>query len=260
MKLSVSHDTTYRYADEVRASIQYLRLTPRETARQKVLSWKLDFPEKSKAAQQIDPYGNVMHVLTLDDLHQTIAIHAKGQVEINESCESEPDGGVSPLPYLRMSTLTTPDDALRGFVEKTCGESRDRAALLTLMDAVRHAMPHKRGVTRVDTRAAQAFALGAGVCQDHTHVFVTCARLLGIPARYVSGYLLSKEEGGELVNHAWAEAWFDGAWYSFDVTHRLSRPERHLKLAVGLDYLDACPVRGVCRSGGQAQVTESVSE
>lgn len=253
MKHSISHDTTYRYADEVRASIQYLRLTPCETARQKVLAWRLDFPEKAKAAQQLDPYGNVMHVLTLDELHQTLVIHAEGRVEIDESCECEPDTQ-SPLPFLRISTLTTPDDALRDFVRKTCGEQCDRAALITLMDAVRHAMPYKNGVTRVDTRAAQAFALGAGVCQDHAHVFVTCARLLGVPARYVSGYLLSDEKADELVSHAWAEAWFDGAWYSFDVTNGLSRPERHLKLAVGLDYLDACSVRGMCRSGGQAQM------
>ncbi|MCY1528322.1 hypothetical protein D9M68_634230 [compost metagenome] len=74
-----------------------------------------------------------------------------------------------------------------------------------------------------------------------------------MPARYVSGYLYT-ENSSHLASHAWAEAWLDGAWYSFDVTNGLARPERHLKLAVGLDYLDACPVRGMRRGGGGEQM------
>lgn len=104
-------------------------------------------------------------------------------------------------------------------------------------------------MTAVDSTAAQAFAGRAGVCQDYTHAFLACARSLGIPARYVSGYLCTEDES-HLASHAWAEAWLDGGWYSFDVTNRLDQPERHLKLAVGLDYLDACSVRGMRWSGG----------
>ena len=105
-------------------------------------------------------------------------------------------------------------------------------------------------------RAVQAWG-GAGVCQDHTHAFLACARSLGIPARYVSGYLCT-EDASHLASHAWAEAWLDDGWYSFDVTNRLARPERHLKLAVGLDYLDACPVRGMRRGGGGEQMHAKV--
>jgi transglutaminase-like putative cysteine protease len=108
-------------------------------------------------------------------------------------------------------------------------------------------------VTKVDTSAAEAFEAKAGVCQDHTHAFLACARSLHVPARYVSGYLFS-ESSEHLACHAWAEAWIDDAWYSFDVTNGLSKPERHLKLAVGLDYLDACPVRGMRRGGGFEQM------
>ena len=118
-------------------------------------------------------------------------------------------------------------------------------------------MTYTPGVTEVDTSAAQAFAKRAGVCQDHTHAFLACARSLGIPARYVSGYLYS-ENSEHLSSHAWAEAWLDDAWYSFDVTNQLARPERHLKLAVGLDYLDACPVRGMRRGGGFEQMHAKV--
>jgi len=118
------------------------------------------------------------------------------------------------------------------------------------MHALAARMPYSPGATSVDTTAAEAFAGGAGVCQDHTHAFLACARSLGVPARYVSGYLFTNDSE-HLASHAWAEAWLDGAWYSFDVTNGLARPERHLKLAVGLDYLDACPVRGMRRGGGE---------
>lgn len=255
MKLAIHHDTTYRYADQVRASIQYLRLTPQSSARQRVLDWQLELPPSVHA--QRDGHGNILHVLTLDEPHQSIVIGARGRVEIDEDCESESSDG-SPLPYLRNTALTMPDGALREFARGCCGERRDRAALIELMEALHQRMPFTPGVTHVDTPAAEAFALGLGVCQDHTHVFLACARSLGIPARYVSGYLCTAG-CSELASHAWAEAWIDGAWYSFDVTNRLTRPLRHLKLAVGLDYLDACPVRGM-RRGGQVQMHAQLLE
>lgn len=253
MKLSIHHDTTYRYADRVRASIQYLRLTPQDSARQRVLDWQLDLPESVHA--QRDGHGNILHVLTLDEPHQAIVIGARGQVEIDENCESESDPA-SPLPYLRCTPLTTADAALREFARMVCGERRDREALIELMEQLHQRMPFTPGVTQVETAAAEAFALGLGVCQDHTHVFLACARSLHIPARYVSGYLCTAGSD-QLASHAWAEAWIDDAWYSFDVTNRLVRPERHIKLAVGLDYLDACPVRGM-RRGGQEQMHAQV--
>ncbi len=101
---------------------------------------------------------------------------------------------------------------------------------------------YQPGATRVDSTAIEAFGARAGVCQDHAHAFLACVRSQGVPGRYVSGYLYT-EDDTHLASHAWAEAWLGDGWYSFDVTNRLGRPERHLKLAVGLDYLDACPVR-----------------
>ncbi|SDH78187.1 transglutaminase family protein [Pseudomonas panipatensis] len=249
MKLSISHDTTYRYDDLVRASIQYLRLTPQESERQHVLSWELTLPRPARA--QRDPYGNVLHVLSIDEPHEAIVIRARGQVEIDESRELEHDGQ-SPLPFLRFTRLTTPDEALRAFAASQCAGQRDRAALIGLMQALHERMPFRPGATRVDSTAAEAFAGGAGVCQDHTHAFLACARSLGVPARFVSGYLYQGSDQ-DLASHAWAEAWLDDAWYSFDVTNQLARPERHLKLAVGLDYLDACPVRGMRRGGGMGE-------
>jgi len=246
MRLSISHDTTYHYADQVRASIQYLRLTPHDSERQRVLSWQLELPRPVRA--QLDPYGNILHVLTLDEPHESIAIGARGQVEIDERREAEHESQ-SALPFLRFTRLTAADEALRDFAQRHCASRRDRSALIGLMHALNAHISYLPGITATETSAAEAFAGRQGVCQDHTHAFLACARSLDIPARYVSGYLCTEDEN-HLASHAWAEAWLDGAWYSFDVTNCLDRPERHLKLAVGLDYLDACPVRGMRRGGG----------
>ncbi|WP_044875308.1 transglutaminase family protein [Pseudomonas sp. LFM046] len=255
MKLSIRHDTTYRYDDQVRASIQYLRLTPQESERQHVLNWELTLPRPVRA--QVDPFGNIFHVLTLDEPHDAIVISARGLVEIDEQREVEHDTH-SALPFLRFTRLTTADEALRELAEHQCGPRRDRNGLIDLMEALHEQMPFRKGVTGVDSTAAEAFAVGAGVCQDHTHAFLACARSLGIPARFVSGYLYQGNDQN-LASHAWAEAWLGDAWYSFDVTNKLARPERHLKLAVGLDYLDACPVRGMRRGGGGEQMHAKVA-
>ncbi|MCE1118439.1 MULTISPECIES: transglutaminase family protein [Pseudomonas] len=254
MKLAIHHDTRYTYADQVSASIQFLRLTPQSNARQQILAWQVQMPKSVRS--QLDPYGNVLHVLTLEEPHSALALCAKGQVEIDPTLEVEHDSQ-SPLPFLRTSRLTLADQALLDFARQHCGSRRDRAALIALMEGLAERMPYSPGATAVDSSAAEAFAAGMGVCQDHTHAFLACARSLGVPARYVSGYLCT-EDASHLASHAWAEAWLDDGWYSFDVTNRLARPDRHLKLAVGLDYLDACPVRGMRRGGGTESMLAQV--
>ncbi|MCG6576160.1 transglutaminase family protein [Pseudomonas sp. AF32] len=254
MKLSIRHDTTYRYTDDVCTSIQFLRLTPKDSPRQRVLQWHLELPRLVRS--QLDPYGNILHVMTVDEPHGALVLTAYGEVQINQTVEMEPDHQ-SPLPFLRTSRLTQADEALSAFAQEQCAGRRDRAALADLMDGLVTRMPYSLGTTAVNSTAAEAFAGGSGVCQDHTHAFLACARSLGIAARYVSGYLCTEDES-HLASHAWAEAWLDDGWYSFDVTNRLIRPDRHLKLAVGLDYLDACPVRGMRRGGGAEQMQARV--
>ncbi|HBO5610594.1 TPA: transglutaminase family protein [Pseudomonas aeruginosa] len=250
MRLSITHDTTYRYEDRVRASIQYLRLTPQDSERQHVVDWRLDLPRPARPLR--DPYGNILHVLTLDEPHESVLIAAHGLVEIDEEREVEHDRQ-SPLPFLRSTRLTGADAEMRAFAERAMGGRKDRGGLLDLMHALHEHILYQPGSTRVDSTAIEAFGARAGVCQDHAHAFLACIRSQGVPGRYVSGYLYTKDDT-HLASHAWAEAWLGDGWYSFDVTNRLGRPERHLKLAVGLDYLDACPVRGLRRGGGCEQM------
>ncbi|PZQ37463.1 MAG: transglutaminase, partial [Ectopseudomonas oleovorans] len=185
-----------------------------------------------------------------------IVIGARGQVEIDETCEAEHERQ-SALPFLRFTRLTQADDAIREFAAQQSKARTDRNGLIDLMHALNAHIAYQPGITEVDTSAVEAFAGRRGVCQDHTHAFLACARSLGVPARYVSGYLYT-DDAEHLASHAWAEAWVGDAWYSFDVTNCLARPERHLKLAVGLDYLDACPVRGMRRGGGCEQMHAQV--
>ncbi len=259
MRLSIVHETKYQYATPANYTIQYLRLSPQPTPRQKVLNWQLDLP--GPARQFLDGFGNTAHVLVIDKPHHEIRIRARGEVELDteDTPVILPDSGPHrPELFMRSTELTAQDEALvrfsEGFRKQTANNRA--AAVEALMTAVREKVDYQKGVTQVTTTAAKAFSRGAGVCQDHAHVFVACCRQLRIPARYVSGYLAPKELSDaagaprELASHAWAEAWIDGVgWQGFDVANDVRAHGRHVRLAVGLDYLDACPVRGFHRGG-----------
>ncbi|CAI1788034.1 Uncharacterized protein conserved in bacteria [Serratia ficaria] len=247
MKLNIEHSTHYRYAQQVQRSTQYLRLTPQNSRHQRILSWQLTLPEH--AVRTTDAFGNVLHVLTLDEPHQAITIQAHGVVEIEDGVDDLALGHLSPLVFLRYSPLTQPDAAIQAFALRYHQPQAVLAGLERLMGELLLKMPYSPGATQVTDSAVDAFATGSGVCQDHTHVFLACCRNLNIPARYVSGYLYS-EDSTHVATHAWAEAWVEDRWHSFDITNNTRLPNQHLKLAVGIDYLDACPVRGMRLGGG----------
>lgn len=256
MRLSILHETRYRYASPAEYSIQYLRLSPPSTQQQRVLTWSLDLPVPARPF--LDGFGNVAHVLVIDRPHQEICIRATGEVEVDDSPIIIPDVGPHrPDLYTRTTQLTARDQALVRFSERFRRMKDPTAVAEALMDAIRDKVKYRAGITTVTTPAAQAFALGAGVCQDHAHVFVSCCRHLNIPARYVSGYLAPRNkrvsamgQPQPVASHAWAEAWIDGVgWQGFDVANRVRAHGRHVRLAVGLDYLDACPIRGFHRGG-----------
>jgi transglutaminase-like putative cysteine protease len=247
MRLDVVHTTQYAYDSPVRASTQYLRLTPRDSARQSVVSWQIEAP--GTPTHTTDGYGNVLHVLTLDKPVREIRIRVSGTVETRTAYDEGADPvPLSPLVFTRPTALTRAEGELAAFAERFRRGAGSPSGLEALSAAILKKMPFTPGGTHAGNSAAEAFALGSGVCQDHTHVFVACCRHLGVPARYVSGYLYS--EGAQVASHAWAEAWTVDRWRSFDVANSRSAGEPHIKLAVGADYLDACPIRGTRIGGG----------
>ena len=119
------------------------------------------------------------------------------------------------------------------------------------MTAIHGSVAFEVGVTTPTHTAAEVLALGRGVCQDHAHVFIACARQMGVPARYVSGHLLRQDTEHQEAAHAWAEAWIeDLGWVGFDPANGVCPTERYVRVAAGLDYLGAAPVRGASYGGG----------
>lgn len=247
MKLSIRHCTLYQYAEPASRSTQYLRLTPRSSRHQQVLSWRLTLP--GPASQSVDAFGNITHLMTLEAPHDSIELVAEGVVETGPDGWDDDACRLDPRVFLRPTLLTSADAAIEELARQAArpgGKAAKRLAALA--ETVLARMPYTAGVTDATTTAAAALALGAGVCQDHTQVFIAACRRLGYPARYVSGYLLSGTVE-HAASHAWAEVYTDGGWLGFDISNRCTPGDHHLKLAVGLDYLDACPVRGMRRGG-----------
>lgn len=257
MILTINHETVYRYDSAATHSTQYLRLTPRDGEGQRVLEWRLDLPVPAFATT--DSHGNVLHVLTLDMPHTEIRIRAVGIVETGEGERASPGRG-DPRPYLRATPLTVASPALAAFADPFRAGATTLAGVEALAHAVHDHMTFDSGVTSTATTAAEAFALARGVCQDYTHVLLACCRQIGVPARYVSGYVHSSGHafGDRQASHAWVEAWIGDRWWGLDPVNRCRANAAHLELAVGMDYHDACPVRGVRRGGGNERMLADV--
>lgn len=259
MLLNIRHETLYRYDRPVKHSVQSLRLTPRTETGQRVLAWSLNAP--GRQSQQIDAHGNVMHLLTIDEPIDEIHILVSGTVETEEVADSAPSnrGRLSPLVYVPVTPLTETDAALQDFAATHGRRDPGRDEAMALALAVREALDYVPGVTEVTDPAARVFTLGRGVCQDHAHVMIACCRALGVPARYVSGYLLTGRDD-HIASHAWVDVWLarHERWFAIDVTNGTPGGLHHCRLAVGRDYLDACPVRGVRRGGGAETMSAKV--
>lgn len=254
MLLDIRHETVYRYAVPASYSLQYLRLWPRPDGGQRVLNWRIDAP--GRRWTQTDAYGNTVHVSSLTETHGEIRIVAQGQVEtLDERGVLLPhDSAVPPLAFALPTRLTETDAAIDALAAEAFGRMAWTALdgpqpLQALTDAIFSRVSYVQGVTDVHNTAAEVLQQGQGVCQDMAHVFLACCRARGIPARYVSGYLLT--DATHAASHAWAEAWLPkarggaGAWLGFDVTHQRTAGPELCRLAVGRDYADASPMRGI---------------
>lgn len=259
MRLSIRHDTVYRYATPVRYSMQYLRLTPRADAGQRILVWRIEAPGRNW--MQTDAFGNDVTVLAVSRPHDELRISVSGTVETSLAAGTPlpNESRLPPEAFLVPTPLTEADDAIVALAAQSFSAERSRLdGATTLMHAIADRVAYEPGTTDADHTAAQALGLGRGVCQDHTHIFIAAVRAAGVPVRYVSGYL-DTGDPGHVASHAWAEVWVDGrGWIGFDVTHRQSPGDRYCRLAVGRDYLDASPVRGMRQGGSEERLEVAV--
>lgn len=248
MRIRIVHDTHYTYGSPVKSAIQLLRLTPRNHEGQFIARWKVDIDGEARIVRREDCYGNITHSLNIDGPVDQIGIRVTGEVETEDQAGLV-RGTVERFPpglFLRQTQLTTPHPALSDFAASaTAGPTQTLDKLHALMHALHELISFDTTATHVLTTAADAFQAGHGVCQDFAHIFCTAARSLGIPARYVSGYLMRPDTVVQEASHAWAEAHVAGlGWVSFDAANAICATDLYVRIAVGLDYLEAAPVRG----------------
>ncbi|WP_298951734.1 transglutaminase family protein [uncultured Methylobacterium sp.] len=262
MRIRVVHETVYQYESLARGLIQILRLTPRDHDGQHVRSWRIEPSVDGRLSRREDGYGNVVHVFSADGPSDALTVRVTGEVETADTAGIV-RGTVERLPdlfYLRESRFASADPAIGGFADGVAVAGGDRLALLhRLVGAVHQEVRFAPGPTDSGSTAAEAFALREGVGQDLAHIFVAAARHLEIPARYVSGYHYRPDGVDQAAGHAWAEALVpDLGWVGFDPSFGISTTSAHLRVAVGLDYLDAGPVRGSRTGGGTETLTVRV--
>ncbi len=259
MRIRISHLTSYRYQTPASSVIQMLRLTPRNHDGQYVARWRIDVSTDCRLDQHEDAFGNITHVFTAEGPLSELAVLVEGEVETRDT-QGVVRGAVERFPpslYLRETALTNPDASIADFAAKSRDDAKDDVLnLLHLMLGRLHqGMSYDTDPTHAATTAAEAFALKRGVCQDLAHIFIAAARSRAIPARYVGGYF-HREDGvnEQEAGHAWAEAFLpELGWIAFDPANGVCATDAHVRVAVGLDYLTAAPLRGT-RYGGAGEV------
>ncbi len=249
MLLSIHHITEYEFDQPVRYALQRLKLRPKNGAGQTVHSWDLTIDGGRVEAEQDDPHNNHVTLISIDEGRTGIKISCQGQVETNDThgILGRHRSHVPLWAYCRQTRLTTAGRGVQKLVGGIDRAATDKIAMLHELSAhIISNMPYQTGQTGVATNAEQAIAAGGGVCQDHAHVFIAACRTLGIPARYVSGYLMMNDRVDQTASHAWAEAHLDGlGWIGFDISNGISPDGRYARVATGFDYRDAAPISGM---------------
>ena len=259
MRLTVRHATTYTYDPPAERCALRVRLFPPSFDSQRVKSWAVSVNGEPVQALLTTATADREAIWSCHGGGEEIAIVAEGEVETADSAGVVRGlrETVRPAVYLRTTPLTEADKKIEALAAGVTGEA-PLERMHSLFNAVADAVAYKPGATAAHTTAAQALKAGQGVCQDHAHVFISAARTLRVPARYVVGYLLAAEE--KLTEtHAWAEAYVpDIGWVGFDPANRLCPTDRYVRLGCGLDAADAAPIRGNVVGGPKERLSASV--
>ena len=253
MLLKIKHVSKYTYEEAVPYALQRIRLTPQTTRNQKVHDWSVNYHGATREVLYRDGFGNLTELVRNERNAHDMTITVGGTIEtFNKAGVEGPDSGPTPLwTWLRQTPLTTPGPSVRALAGEFDASGPRIDLLHRLLERVHERIRFIVGTTDVTTDAETALNAASGVCQDHSHVFISVARLLGIPARYVSGYLLIEGTTDQAASHAWSEGHVDGiGWVGFDAANGVSPDERYVRLATGLDYRDAAPMSGIRHGAG----------
>jgi transglutaminase-like putative cysteine protease len=264
MRLRIEHTTSFSYDDPISEAYTELRLHPLDTVSQRCLSFKLLTEPRGEVMHYRDRFGNLVHHFDALESHELVVVRATSEV-VTEDCFFDDQRELSPLDefdYLAATTYAPHDEAILEFVAPHIVGDDSNATALQLMNALYTSMKYERGATDVRTTALEALSLGRGVCQDFAHVMLAASRCAKIPARYVSGYLHSVNADSNGAANAASHAWVDvftneRGWVSLDPTHGYEQTNNYVRVAVGRDYADVPPTRGVFK--GKAKENLSVN-
>ncbi len=255
MRLHIEHRTAYRFSVPQARIIQLLRVTPPSFVGQAVIDWHVQVDCDARLRTGRDGYGNETTMLYVDGPVAAMTLTVGGEV-LTEDRAGMVTGTPEPLPpglFLRSTAQAAPDAAITAFAKGIAdAEATPLARLHALNETLNERIRFDTSNGNPHRDAAATFAAGQGVCQDIAHVFLAAARLMGHPARYISGHLW-RGEGSEVqpAAHAWAEAWLDDyGWIGFDPTNGVCPTGAYVRVAAGLDYHDAAPVSGARIGGG----------
>jgi transglutaminase-like putative cysteine protease len=285
MIFDVSHRTSYSYRYPVLQSQHLLHLTPRDSQRQTVLRHSLLIePAPSSQSEIRDRYGNLVGILTVVDAHAELVVHSRSTVDVRPP--ELPMLGLS-TPWERVaSRAVTGDDTLDLSILEFISASRHTRPIRDALDYVTPSFPAGRPIleaaydltqrmfrdfafdpssTDISTPVAHVLKHRRGVCQDFAHVAITCLRVLRLPVRYVSGYLLTRPPPGQTklqgadASHAWISVWTpEVGWVDFDPTNGIIPSSEHITLAFGRDYDDVSPISGVLFGGMDQRMSVAV--
>ncbi|MBT9382632.1 transglutaminase family protein [Pseudooceanicola sp. CBS1P-1] len=263
MRLKITHKTTYSYDRAVQYALLQLRLTPRSCRGQTVLDWTSSITGGTVQVSYHDQFRNAVQLVQMDDGAETLEITSQGEIETeNLNGVIGPGEGLAPLWLYRAPTpATTVGPMIRKLASglKKEVEANPLGTVHKLSEAVAEAVTYTKGTTHAATTAEEAAQAGQGVCQDQAQVMIAAARHLGMPARYVSGYLLLDGTIDQEASHGWAEVWIAGlGWVGFDVANAVCPDDRYVRVALGRDYAEAAPVHGLRQGDAQEELCVSL--
>ena len=279
MIYSVRHTTTFRYEPAVRESVMEVRLQPRSDGEQRCLNFVLNVDPAANVMQYRDFMGNVVHHFDIAGKHAMVKVTAQSAVEVQNVAEpraadsgdwADLDAQVEGNDYWEMllpSHFAQSSAALEQLAaELGCERRGNPLALLTeLNEAIYKLFAYVPNSTKVDSPIAEALETRQGVCQDFAHIMIALVRGVKIPCRYVSGYMFHRDDTErdrslEGASHAWIEALVPRlGWVAFDPTNNLVGGDRHIRVAIGRDYADVPPTRGVYKGEAQSELSVAVT-
>ncbi len=271
MRLRIIHVTRFKYEQPAAESHNEVRLKPREGPNQHTLGFRLEVTPPAAVIEYRDAFGNIVHAISVHEPHSELTVRADSLIERTTPQTPEAimpfseflagDGLRSQEEYdfLHQSRYIPFNDRLKRLFWNAHPRMDEPVADYTrrIVEWVRDQFDYEPGATHVHSDVNEILTTGAGVCQDFAHLTIGILRLAGVPARYVSGYLAPRDRVrplGSQASHAWLEALLpESGWAGFDPTHGCPTTDRHVRIAVGRDYADVPPLRGVYRSAGGNQ-------